>query len=86
MKPANIELHIEELILHGFAPGDRHQIGEAVERELARLFAEQGVPASLFQEMEIAHLGGGAFEVARGSRTEAIGAQVAQAMYGRLSQ
>ena len=30
MKPQNVELHIEELVLHGFAPGDRHRIGEAV--------------------------------------------------------
>ena len=45
----NIELHIEELVLHGFEPGDRHRIGEAIERELARLFAEQGTPPSLAQ-------------------------------------
>jgi hypothetical protein len=25
-----VELHIEELVLHGFAPGDRHAIGEEV--------------------------------------------------------
>ena len=25
------ELNIEELVLHGFSPGDRHRIGEAVE-------------------------------------------------------
>ena len=37
-------------MLHGFAPGDRYRIGDAVERELARLFAEQGVPPSLAQE------------------------------------
>ncbi len=33
-KPYNIELHIEELVLHGFSPNDRHAIGEAVQREL----------------------------------------------------
>ena len=25
--PPNIELHIEELVLHGFQPGDRQRIG-----------------------------------------------------------
>jgi hypothetical protein len=38
MKPRpSINLHIEELVLHGFAPGDRHRISEAVEQELTRL-------------------------------------------------
>ena len=44
-----IELHIEELVLHGFAPADRYRIGDTVQRELTRLLAEQGMPASLIQ-------------------------------------
>ena len=86
MKPGNIELHIEELILHGFDSGDRYRIGAAVEAELARLFAEQGVPPSLIHGGEVAHLDGGAFEVAPGSGAEAIGDQVAQALYGGLNR
>jgi hypothetical protein len=86
MRPANIELHIEELVLHGFAPGDRYGIGEAVERELQRLFAEQGALPRLAQDGEVAHLDGGAFEVARGARAETIGAQIAQTLHGGLSQ
>ena len=86
MKPENVELHIEELVLRGFAPGDRYRIGEAVERELARLFAEQDMPPSLAQGGEFAHLDGGAFKVASGSKPEAIGAQVAQAVFGGLSR
>jgi hypothetical protein len=34
----NIQLHIEELLLDGFDPRDRHRIADALERELARLF------------------------------------------------
>ena len=85
MTPQNIELHIEELVLHGFAPGDRYRIGEAMERELARLFVEQDTPPSLAREREVARVDGGAFEVKPGSGAEAIGAQVAQAVYGGLS-
>ena len=85
MKPENVELHIEELVLRGFAPGDRYRIGEAVERELARLFDEQGVPPSLAQRSGIERLDGGAFEVAHGSKAERVGVQVAQAIYGGLS-
>ena len=41
------ELNIEELVMHGFTPGDRHRIGEAVEQELTQLLADRGVPQSL---------------------------------------
>ncbi len=86
MKPKNIELHIEELVLHGFSPGDRHHIGEAMEHELARMLADRGVPESLAQGGEIASVDGGAFEVAPGSRAEVVGAQVAKAVYGGLGR
>ena len=86
MKPANLELHIEELVLRGFAPSDRYHIGEAVEHELARLFSEQGTPPSLAQEREVPRLDGGTFEAKPGSGAEAIGAQVAQAVYGGFSR
>ncbi|HUW68083.1 MAG TPA: hypothetical protein VMW20_08545 [Candidatus Nanoarchaeia archaeon] len=86
MKPKNIELNIEELVLHGFVPGDRHRIGEAVEQELTRLLADRGVPQSLERGGEIGHVDGGAFEVAQGSRPQVVGAKVAKAVYGGLRQ
>jgi len=86
MKPKNIELNIDELVLHGFLPGDRYRIGEAVERELTRLLADRGVPESLERGGEIGHVDGGAFEVAPGSRAQVVGAQVAKAVYGGLRQ
>ena len=84
MMPKNIELHIEELVLHGFAPGDRYRIGEAVEQELSRMLADRGVPQSLAKGGEIASVDGGAFEVVPGSRAEVVGVQVAKAVYGGL--
>lgn len=83
MRRANLELHIEELVLHGFAPGDRRRIGDAVERELARLFAAEA-PRALAQGAEIERLDAGSFRAAQGSTPEAIGAQIAQALYGGL--
>ena len=83
-KPYNIELHIEELVLHGFAVKDRYAIGEAIQRELTRLFAEQGVPQSLGQGYEVGRLDGGSFHIAKGAKADAIGEQVAQSVYGGL--
>jgi hypothetical protein len=84
MKPVNLELNIDELVLHGFSPGDRYRIGDAMESELARLFSEKGTPPLLGQRSEFERLDGGTFEVEPGSRAEAIGVQVAQAVYGGL--
>jgi len=81
-----VELHIEELILYGFAPEDRYRIGEAVERELANLLAERGMPQSMDNGLEIAGLNVGDISIAKGARPEAIGAQVARAVYGGLKR
>lgn len=86
MTPRNIELHIEELVLYGFSPGDRYRIGEAVEQEFSRLFTDRGVPESLVQGEEVASVGAGAFEVVLGSSADVVGAQVAKTVYGGLRQ
>ena len=84
MVTANLNLHIEELGLHGFAPGDRSRIGEAVQRELTRLFAEQGMPTSLAQGEEIGRLDGGRFVMTVGMQAEEIGVQIAKSIYGGI--
>jgi hypothetical protein len=81
-----IDLHIEELVLEGFAPDDRHRIGDAVERELASLLAERGLPPGLAQGAEIPRLDGGSFEMTWTATPEAMGGQVAGAVYGGLSR
>jgi len=73
-------------VLQGFTPIDRYRLADAVERELARLFADQGVSASLAQGRDIEHINGGSFEVAAGSKVEGIGNQIAQTLYGGLTR
>ncbi len=82
----NVRLRIDELVLEGFPPGDRHRIAAAVEAELARLFAERGVPAGLRESIALPRVEGGAFELAPPARPEQIGAQVAGAIYGGLAR
>ncbi len=84
MKPQNIELHIEELVLHGFKLEDRSAIGEAVQRELTRLFTERGLHSSLQKDREVTRLDGGTFQVKQGSNATAIGTQIAQKVYGGM--
>ena len=72
-----VDLHIEELVLHGFSPGDRFRIGEAVELELTRLITEQGIPSSLSRDGEVARTNGGTINVSSNSKADVIGSQVA---------
>lgn len=82
----NVELRIEELVLHGFPPGDRRRICAAVERELSRLFAERGVPPSVARGGDTPHLDAGAFEMLEGAGPAVIGTRVAQTVYGGLGR
>jgi hypothetical protein len=43
----NIELHIEELVLDGFEPHQRHEIAEALRARLGEVLVERGLPPSL---------------------------------------
>lgn len=81
----NIELHIEQLVLHGFRPNDRYRIGKAVELELTRLFTEQGISYSMSKGGEFTYLDGGKFNVAPNSKTDTIGTKVAQSVYKNMS-
>jgi hypothetical protein len=80
---AEIHLHIEELVLHGFAPGDRHHIGAAVEQELSRLMAEQ--PLAVGKNMSLAQLDGGSFQVKNAARPASVGGQIAGAIHGGIN-
>jgi hypothetical protein len=81
-----IHLHIEELVLHGFAPGDRHRIGEAMQHELTRLLTEEATPPALAKSAAIDRLDGGTLQMTSAPRPEATGAQVARAVFGGLKQ
>lgn len=82
----NVELRIEELVLYGFPPGDHHRIGDAAEHELSRLFVERGVPSSLARAADVPSLDAGAFEMARGPGSAAVGEQIARALYGGMAR
>lgn len=80
----DIELHIEELVLEGFAPHERHAVAAAVEGTLARLLAERGAPALLARGGEVARLDGGSFDAAPRAKADSAGEQIAQSIYGGL--
>ena len=46
MTPRAIEVHIEELVLHGLPRSARWQIADAIESELRARLTKNGVPAA----------------------------------------
>jgi hypothetical protein len=81
----SVHVQIDELVLHGFAPADRHRIADAVQSELTHLFAEQGVSPALRQGGEASRLKAAAIGVTPTMPAGAIGTQVARSVYGSLN-
>jgi hypothetical protein len=80
----NIHVHIDELVLHGFAPGVHARIAESVQSQLARMFMESGAPPAIRGGGRVDRLNGGSFQVGAAARPETTGAQIARAVYGGL--
>jgi len=81
----NIELHINELVLHGFPRGDRHRIAEAIRQELQKQLGVRGLPDALARQVHVAHLNAGAIQAQPGGNPEHIGMQVARAVYSSVA-
>ncbi len=81
-----LNLHIDQLTLHGFDRIDRHQLGSAVQRELSRLIREQGLPSSMNQTHTIGSLNAGEFKTGQSTGANNIGTQVAQKIYRGMAR
>ena len=84
MMPYNLELQIDQVVLHGFAVRDRDLIQAALQQELTRLFTERGIPASFAQSVAVNQVNGASFDLAAGAKAGDIGTQIAQSIYGGL--
>jgi hypothetical protein len=77
MTPRAIEVHIEELVLHGLPRSTRWQITDALESELRARLTKDGVPAAWQSSPK--QLDAGSIT----SNTDAkFGAEIARAIYG----
>jgi hypothetical protein len=84
--PPTLNLHIQDLVLHGFGSIDRYRIGEAMEHELARLFSAQGAPRSLSGPTAVDLLDAGVIKIDSGAAPEPIGIQLARAIHETLTR
>lgn len=77
----NIELHIEELVLHCFSGHNVYQIGGTLEREITRLLQEQGLPAGFSVAANVGRLNAGSFHLQAGAKAAAVGNNIANSVY-----
>jgi hypothetical protein len=76
MNPREIEVHIEELVLHNFEASARWTIADALETELQTLLRERGLPAAWQGNPE--RIDAGAFRLTSVSRA---GSEIAGAVH-----
>lgn len=81
----SVEIHIENLVLHGFSPHERHHIGDAVQAGLLQMFSNQGLPAMLNKGTFMLHLDAGACEFSHGEKPVATGESIAGTLYKGFS-
>jgi hypothetical protein len=90
VKRPNINLHIDELVLRGFAAGDRYAIADAVQGELSRLLAAQTaggfIPPALTNGADQPRLDAGSVQLTADAKANSIGVQIAQAVHGGISR
>jgi hypothetical protein len=85
------DLHIEELILHGFERIDRYEVASAIEHEIARLLRGPATQQRLLGrdrtdvESTAHQLDAGSLIVPHNATPHAVGVQVAQAICHSLA-
>jgi hypothetical protein len=84
----NINVHIEQLILDGLTVSHDQQplVQAAVEAELTRLLAADGLSASLLSGGTLSHVPTGAIELTNEGNSSQLGQQIAQAVYGGIGR
>lgn len=84
MRPRQIEVTIDELVLEGVSPAEKLRVAATVEKELGRLLAERGLPEGLQAGGTRGSVDGGSFARAERATPSTVGAQVAAAVYRGL--
>lgn len=82
----NIELHIERLILDGLpvGRGERADLQAAVEAELTRLLAADGLRPELLSGAAVRSIDAGEMRVNRGTPAAQLGNHIAQSVHSGI--
>jgi len=86
MNDMNINIHIERMILDGLPIShiQRPLLQAAVEAELARLLAADGLAPNLQADRALPYVPGGSMQLESDGNPKILGQQIAQAVYGGI--
>jgi hypothetical protein len=84
-KSPDIELIIDELVLHGFAQRDRRSLSDSIAVELTRLLSDEGLPSGFDRDTAMLHVSGREIAVSSAAGTQGIGTDIARSIYGSFS-
>ena len=82
-----VNLHVERLVLEGFPVGRREGdlVAKVLQMELARLFAQRAIPASLLSGSAVPVLRTDAAKVDPSVTPQPLGQQIAHAVHGIIA-
>lgn len=84
MNPVAIRLRIDQLVLHGFSPHERHAVADALQRELAALLEARGMPGGPPASRDHDVLRTPQVTLPQSARPDQTGAAIARAIYRGL--
>ena len=84
--PPRIRVHIEEIVLHGFEPGDRRGIADALQARLAELLAEAPLTAQRITNITFERADAGTIRIPEGAAAAAVGEGLAAALHGGMGR
>ena len=80
-----LEVHIEQIVFHGYSPADTHRLGETVQAELSRLVQRLGIDHSAVNNLSIERLDGGSLKKTSQPQIEALGVKLAGSVHQLLA-
>lgn len=79
-----VSVEIDELVLTGFSRSDGQTIAESLKETLGQLFADDATSWSGLESVQLDAIDAGNIHVHQRGRSQATGARIARALYGRL--
>jgi hypothetical protein len=83
-RPGKVDLTLGTLVLEEVPRHHRHRVAAALERELARLLAERGVPGVLQRSGVVPRLQAGEMKTTPADSASELGRRIAHSLHGGL--
>jgi plasmid stabilization system protein ParE len=84
--PPRIRIHIDEIVLHGFEPGERRRIADALQARLAELLADTPLTGQRMTSISLERADAGTISIPEGAAAAAVGEGIAAALHGGMGR